>query len=395
MYYIKYLRLIVMCLNPLKLYKNKITGKYQIKYEPNKCDKFDVVYAPCRKCAGCLDDRKGEFGLRFAQELQYYEKGCFLTLTVNDNEMEKVFPGRELSHRPFQLFMKRFRKWLSNEFGENAPKIKYMMCGEYGSKNNRPHYHAYIFGFDFYDLPDYLYKIKNKGKYRISAHKILDKLWKHGFASVGTGGRAAGNYIAKYVIKQLEKDDISFVDSETGELKMKKRPYMVYPRGSNGGLGYDYYKDNVQQMFEQGCIKIGATCFSIPRYYKRKCEEEYPELYEEWKKKMTEAIIEEDMLYAEQNGLLVTPADVLVAEKIEAFKLLENPKLAAIEILKDVGSLSLEYKSYLIKKALFLTRESVFKHKLGKGKIAIIERKAQEKMYKKRIEQKFGKKEVL
>lgn len=70
-----------------------------------------------------------------------------------------------------QKFFKRLRK----KFGEG---IRYFACGEYGSKNGRPHYHALLFNFDFTDKK--LWQVnKNGTKYFVS--DALSKLWTAGF----------------------------------------------------------------------------------------------------------------------------------------------------------------------------------------------------------------------
>jgi len=46
-----------------------------------------------------------------------------------------------LSKKDFQLYMRRLRF-------DAGKGLKYYVCGEYGTKSNRPHYHAIIFNCD-------------------------------------------------------------------------------------------------------------------------------------------------------------------------------------------------------------------------------------------------------
>eukprot|EP01043_Picozoa_sp_COSAG02_P068353 COSAG02_NODE_11317_length_1749_cov_1.025455_4_plen_67_part_01 len=66
-----------------------------------------------------------------------HEKSCFITLTFSPEELNKRGNPDSLDVRDFQLFMKRLRK-------KHQHKIRFFNCGEYGEKNQRPHYHALI-----------------------------------------------------------------------------------------------------------------------------------------------------------------------------------------------------------------------------------------------------------
>lgn len=52
-----------------------------------------------------------------------------------------------LDKRPWQLFCKRLRKRLPV-----GVSLRYYMCGEYGGKKNRPHYHAIMFNVSATDI---------------------------------------------------------------------------------------------------------------------------------------------------------------------------------------------------------------------------------------------------
>ena len=57
-----------------------------------------------------------------------HEKSSFITLTFNDEELNKRANPSSVDVRDFQLFMKRLRK--------KHKKIRFFHCGEYGEKNN-------------------------------------------------------------------------------------------------------------------------------------------------------------------------------------------------------------------------------------------------------------------
>ena len=60
----------------------------------------------------------------------------FVTLTYDDAHIPV---DHQLSKRDAQLFIKRLRYYLGKR------KIRYYLCGEYGERFGRPHYHAILF----------------------------------------------------------------------------------------------------------------------------------------------------------------------------------------------------------------------------------------------------------
>ena len=132
------------CFHPITAYYSRVqnpTGKYSLVFNYEDSDKTrESVKVPCRKCIGCLIDQARDVSVRAYQESLLYDNNCFITLTYDN---EHLPADRSVSKREFQLFMKRLRKYFSNI------QIRFLACGEYGGKTNRPHYHALLFGIDF------------------------------------------------------------------------------------------------------------------------------------------------------------------------------------------------------------------------------------------------------
>lgn len=67
-------------------------------------------------------------------ELAQHTSAAFTTLTYSDENLPPTLCKRDL-----QLFLKRLRKLRA---------VRFFACGEYGERNQRPHYHSIIYGVD-------------------------------------------------------------------------------------------------------------------------------------------------------------------------------------------------------------------------------------------------------
>ena len=98
------------------------------------------VTIPCGQCYGCIEDKRREWFVRLNSHLESADSASFITLTYEDEKLPKTSEGiHTLCKEDLQKFFKRLRyyyKW---------KKIKYYAVGEYGTKTERPHYHAIIF----------------------------------------------------------------------------------------------------------------------------------------------------------------------------------------------------------------------------------------------------------
>lgn len=290
----------LQCCKPIEIYQNVKTNKYQFKFDQN-CT-LKPIYVDCNKCEACQQKYISQLGMRARHELLYANASCFITLTVSDEYIDTVFPDRSLDHKAFQLFIKKLRNYLIRhkykDNPEECPKIKYIMCGEYGEKFLRPHYHAVIFGYDFDDIQQLYQKGKKvKGTFRSPE---LEKLWQYGFSSVKKANYDTCTYLAKYVAKGKGKDksEYQYLDYNTGEIKHRKKEYMVYPKG---GLGKQFFMDNHKAILNKGYFNLpmkqkqqgdGKTPakIGIPRYYKKLAEQYYGKEYKEYLERMTPII---------------------------------------------------------------------------------------------------------
>lgn len=102
----------------------------------------DGVPVPCGKCPSCVKRRINAWSFRLMHEESVSSSVHWITLTyANENLPISGNNFATLCKRDIQLFFKRLRK----AHPKGHPRIKYFLCGEYGSQYERPHYHVIVF----------------------------------------------------------------------------------------------------------------------------------------------------------------------------------------------------------------------------------------------------------
>ena len=140
--------------------------------------------APCGRCQGCRRQRRRGLVARCLLEQRAHAESCFVTLTYDDEHLPLVLeddqwiPTLEKSH------CQRFLKSVKQRAGRlGVPPPRHFLSGEYGHKNQRPHYHAILFGIG----PTW--------------RDELQKLWSYGFISAFPANARTMAYVAKYCLK--------------------------------------------------------------------------------------------------------------------------------------------------------------------------------------------------
>lgn len=216
------------CLKPVI-----IQNKY---YNPKKfkCgEKYRHRYyeVPCGKCINCMATKANELSakMKYNYYYKYDMKGIFITLTYADtqvpllyvdkyDEMQdasiyekdgksyamydedgkmlrldyKGYPIETLRRKDFMLFMKKFRKEVAKlKICNNT--LSFVACSEYGSRGERPHYHAVILGIMATE----------------EIRQIIRKCWANERGQIGLidvkglEGVQGISYVTKYTIKEL------------------------------------------------------------------------------------------------------------------------------------------------------------------------------------------------
>lgn len=250
----------MVCYYPIDCYKfQDFEGHYKIVWTIAQCNgkcPFPIQI-PCGRCIGCRLERSRQWAIRCVHEAQMHENNCFVTLTVNDENMEDVFPHRSLAKRPFQLFMKRLRKEVGN--------VRYFQCGEYGEQFARPHYHVCFFGFD--PIDKYLWTARDGN--RLYRSPLLEKLWPYGHILVGEVTFESAAYVARYIMKKINGSmKYDHYQGRTSEFTLMSRC---------PGIASSWYEKYKNDVFPHDEMVVRGMKLKPPRYYDKKFDIEDPD----------------------------------------------------------------------------------------------------------------------
>ncbi len=215
---------------------------------------------PCSSCIGCRTDRRKEWAARIMHEASQNDYNSFLTLTYNDEQLPS---DNSLVKSHHQNFMKRLRQ----RFPKNT--LKYYMCGEYGDKTTRPHYHSCLFGMAF---PDEILWSHNHGL-PLYTSEVLEDTWTHGHAKIGALDHAAAEYVSGYVLKKItgtQADDHYRRYDDYGIPYWLQEEYNAMSKGIGQKWFNKYWRD-VYPSDEMPIPGVGIIR-SPPRYYEKLME---------------------------------------------------------------------------------------------------------------------------
>lgn len=275
-------------------------------FEDSELEYFKV---PCGSCRWCLIRRSAHWAVRCLYESYMHKSSCFLTLTYDEAHLPS---DRQLVIRHVQLFLKRLRDYLSKR---GLPRIRFFGCGEYGSKNYRPHYHLLIFGYDF--------GISDKGRLVFSRGKCGDcyyvdetvsKLWPCGLHIIGQATYHSARYVASYIFGKLKNkaDKKDFIVKEY--VHSSRRP----------GIGIPWLEKNWRDVYPLDRVTFTSDNHTVkqlppPRAFDKWLSVNQPEVF----KKVVEKRIEsfescEDFVYDYEDVLKSENRDINLAHLLSS-----------------------------------------------------------------------------
>lgn len=186
-----------------------------------------------------------------------HDKLSFVTLTYSDENVPFDSVGNQtLVKRDAQLWLKRLRKTFYPR------RIRYYLCGEYGSKTLRPHYHCILFGLDPSELDSewLIYGGKSGSAFQRHQSSLLFRTWNLGLVHVGECNRHSIQYVAGYVTKKITSSKKT--DSRQQEFSLMSRKPAI------GAFAVDSIAKTIEGREEQfkRQLRIDGKTWPVGRY---------------------------------------------------------------------------------------------------------------------------------
>lgn len=226
------------------------------------------IEVECGKCLNCIENKKKEKALRLVHEMNNYKFKYFITLTMDELQATRNKEGlTEVRKKDLTKYIKHLQYWAKRySITDEAGKIAYLSCGEYGAVTDRAHYHLVILCNTFL-----LRQIKTawkRGHVEVQAVKDVRALY---YVAGYTDKKAQTYFRDKY--KDKENREIAFLKASRGNgskwikeaIAMKKiTPNSYFVDSFNG-------KNKLPQYYK---IKIKEAVMGITPRYKKLLPEE-------------------------------------------------------------------------------------------------------------------------
>lgn len=235
------------------------------------------VEIPCGTCTGCRMEYAENWAVRCVLEARQWKNNCVLTLTYDNEHLPKmpkidITTGEILEENvtlckeDVQKFFKRLRKTFKEKY--NQDNIRFFMCGEYGDKNGRPHYHIILFNCE---IPDKKFFKYNNNGFKLYESKEVEKIWGMGDVKINDLSYEMCAYIARYVLKKQKGTNAKATYDARGQIpeftNMSRKP----------GIAYKYFEEHKETIYETEEIwlqtKKALKAHKPSRYFDKKLEE--------------------------------------------------------------------------------------------------------------------------
>lgn len=270
------------CYSPLKGYKDPVSGGLIFKWTSKKPRaKMEVA---CGQCLGCRRDRNLMWAMRIVHEsclhVDHYGN-CFVTLTYRSKDECTEEQREKRQHIPgdYSLKVSDFQKFIRKLRRHFPQHIRYFHCGEYGDENLRPHYHACLFNVSFDDM---VIEQSDQGIITYSS-PTLEKLWPHGFCTIGELNYDTAAYTSGYILKKIngkQADEHYLRNDEDGVANWVLPPYITM--SLKPGIGEKFYNKFKSDFFPSDTSPIPGKGVSqlVPRYYTSMLQTDDPVMHE-------------------------------------------------------------------------------------------------------------------
>lgn len=285
-----------MCLSPIPITRTIAGRKY-------------VQYVPCGYCNQCIKDRQNEYVIRTIEEASKKGSVWFFTLTYRDHNVPFTFdPNGEiidqnpvtgevffapdaklltLCNKDITSWKKRVRSRLNKrrmKEGKERLKFSFLICGEYGPRTHRPHYHGLFIGLSRSDMLEFKKDWENH--YGFTLFKPVNCIPSPHHNDVESTAR----YVAKYICKSRDLEDQNVLAGKVqkprklvspryglpSEEKFEKMKNYHLCRDLFPSVDFDHIS-NVQdpiriirEIINRRKYNLHGKLYKLPRYYTRK-----------------------------------------------------------------------------------------------------------------------------
>jgi len=225
---------------------------------------LDRVKVPCGHCLGCRSDQARSWAVRMVHEGDVASPAWMVTLTYAP---EKVPEYWSLDPRDPVLFLKRAR-------ADWGGRLSYYLCGEYGDRTQRPHYHLVLYGVPFLDREC----IGVRHDAPVYRSDQLESWWQLGLCEFTGLTYGAARYVAAYVRKKVRQRDepehYTRVDPASGELVELVREFGRMSR--RPAIGKRWIERYWRDVYPRDFVVMDGHELKPPRYYDKWMEERQP-----------------------------------------------------------------------------------------------------------------------
>lgn len=219
--------------------EQKIKGKRRAEAIYKIQGTLEGYYYPCGKCESCLENRVNMWSVRSMQEASYHQYSNFCTFTYSNDNLP-------VNQEGYSTLLKDDIKNLFKRIRKSGIFVKYIMCGEYGSKDARPHYHVIFFGMDYTE----------------DVRLQLEQIWQKGFVNIKPLIPQRIRYLLRYLNKKSDKP-LHF---------SQVREYFIPSKGIGKQWLFDNYKNVIDNKYK---MLFNGTELSLPRYYIKLLEKHF------------------------------------------------------------------------------------------------------------------------
>lgn len=257
------------------------------------------LWLPCGQCMACRVTNAQKWSVRCVHEAKLYGNGlqnAFVTLTVDDEHAEEIFPRGSLVYRPFQLFQKRLRKKLGED------RARFRMCAEYGELSERPHFHV----LEFNVWPEDAKKWRKSGDGYLYRSAELEKLWPFGQVEFGRVTPESAAYVNGYVMKKLNGEAgeaaYSRIDPQSGEIFRLQAPFSR--SSTRPAIGIPFFEKYVgDYVNSDGVVLRGGVSVGPVKAYDNWLEKHLPDELEALKLQRELSAEQAKLLAPEESSL--------------------------------------------------------------------------------------------